>query len=45
MVLDIKIKIIHQKKGSTTTEVKAFDGTFVVKLCGMNIEESLFKHN
>ena len=34
-VLDIKIKIIDQGKGITTTEVKDVVGTFFVKLRGL----------
>ena len=36
--LDITVNIINYKKGMTTTEVKDIDGTFVVKLRSLNIE-------
>ena len=39
-VLDITIKIINQKKGITKTEVKGVEGTFAVKLRGLNIENN-----
>ena len=44
-VLDLTIKIRNRKKGMTTTEVKDMDGTFVVKLHGMNIENNFKIHN
>ena len=42
-LLGLKVNIRNQKKGIKTIEVKDFDGTFVVKLRGMNIEE-VFKY-
>ena len=32
----------NHKKGTTTTKVKDIDGTFVVKLRGLNIENDFF---
>ena len=44
-VVDIKVMMRNLKKGMTKTEVKDIDGTFVVKLCGLNIENNCFIHN
>ena len=39
LLLDLTINIRNHKKGVKTTDVKDVDGTFVVKLRGMNIEK------
>ena len=44
-VLDITVKMINHKKGITKTEVKDIDGTFVVKLHGLNIRNVFLIHN
>ena len=44
-VFGLTIKIINQKKGIKTNEVKYLDGTFVVKLRGLNIENNILIHN
>ena len=41
-VLDITFKMINKKRGMTSTEVNNIDVTFVVKLCGLNIENGLY---
>ena len=37
-VVDLTVRMINLKKGMTTTELKDSDGTFVVKLYSLNIE-------
>ena len=43
--LGLTINIRNKKKGMTTTEVRDVDGTFVVKLRGLNIEKVFLIHN
>ena len=37
-VVDLTVRMRNMKKGMKKTEVKDIDGTFVVKLRGLNIE-------
>ena len=41
-VLDLTVKMRNQKKGMTKTEVKDINGTFVVKLRGLNLGNKYF---
>ena len=43
--LGLTINIRNKKKGMTTTEVRDVDGTFVVKLRGLNIGKVFLIHN
>ena len=43
--LGLTINIRNKKKGMTTTEVRDVDGTFVVKLRGLNIDKVFLIHN
>ena len=45
LLLDITVKIRNHNKEMTTTEVKDIDGTFVVKLLGLNVENNIFIQN
>ena len=44
-VLDITDSLRHQKQGLTTLDVSNIEGTFVVKLRGLNIENYFFIHD
>ena len=39
-LLDLTVKIRSEKKGMKTAEFKDVVGTFVVKLCGLNIRNN-----
>ena len=41
-VLDITDSARHQKQGLTTSDLNDIEETFVVKLCGQNIENYFF---
>ena len=45
LVMDITVMMRNLKRGMTKTEVKDIDGTFVLKLRGLNIGKFCFIHN
>ena len=44
-VLDITDRLRDMKQGTTRTDVRDIDRTFVVKLGGLNIENNILIHN